>query len=225
MRVLVVGASSSVGREVVRRLLAEHAVLATCWRTPLAPAPNLEIHSLNLEAPETFQPFIDDLTATFGRPDAAILLSSLLPGKNLADYPETEIERVMAVNFTAQAMLVRLLMPVMAEHGRFILMSSVSGVRGSFDPVYAASKAALIGFTRSLAAWHGDRLRFACLVPRLIEGSAMYHAMAPERREHHRRQSSSGRLMTVEQVAATTVDLLGKSWSDADDPIIELDGG
>jgi 3-oxoacyl-[acyl-carrier protein] reductase len=105
------------------------------------------------------------------------------------------------------------------------MVSSISGERGSFDPMYAASKAALIGFVKSLATWLAPGVRTNALAPALIAGSRMHDDMAPERREHHRSATPTGRLTTPQEVAAVLFNLCEPAWSNLNGQVIRINGG
>lgn len=225
MRVLVVGGSSSIGRAVSARLVGCGAdVIVTYAHSPIQARAGLRPAALDLETGDGDA----ELLAEIGRQgglDAVLFLAALLPGKSLPDYADGQIEQVMTVNFTAQAHLIRRLMPLVVERGQFLLMSSISGINGSYDPIYAASKAAIIGLTKSLALWHGKKWRFNCLAPRLIADSTMYLEMTPERRQHHETRSTTGELLSIEQCASIIVALLREPWSELNGMVIELGGG
>jgi len=226
MRVLIVGGSSSVGPAISGAFAARsHAVLATYAHTSVAMPPGVRSARLDLEQWDSFGSFAREAHAALGGIDHLVLLVGLLPGKSLADYPDTLIERTMTINFSAQAALVRELMPFMETGGSVLALSSISAQQGSFDPIYAASKAAMATFVKSLAAWHGDRLRFNCLAPGLIADSAMYVAMTPERRQHHRDQTPTGELLSIEDLAGVVVDLAQPHWRHLNGAVISLNGG
>lgn len=226
MRVLILGGSSSVGQVVAAAFLAQgDDVLATYAHSQAAIPAGVRSVPLDLEAPESFSDFAAITRATLGKIDYLILLASVLPGKSLADYSDAMIGQVMAVNFTAQAAVIRELLPVMQKGGGVLAMSSISGQQGSFDPVYAASKAAIIAFMRSLATWHGDTARFNCIAPGLIENSTMFHAMSPERQQFHRQQTPTGELLSIEDLAAIIVDLARPQWRHLNGAVISLTGG
>jgi len=167
----------------------------------------LETNSLWLDFADkkSITRFVDDNIAGGWSIDALVVLAGILPGKSLGDYTDDEIDEVMAVNFTGPARLVRALLPHLKDGARVLLMSSISGQRGSFDPIYAASKAALIGFAKSLSTWN-SRIRVSALTPSLIVGSTMYEKMLPERREFHTRQAGPDGLMTLDEVAQIIVN-------------------
>ena len=226
MRVVVIGASSSIGVPLTRMFAARgDAVVATYSATPVPFAGGVRALPLDLEAPDGFEGFAAELRQALGAIDVLVFLAGILPGKSLPDYPPDMIGRVAEVNFIGFARLMQALLPLMAEGSQAIVMSSVSGERGSYDPIYAATKAALIGLVKSLASWHGERVRFNCVAPALIEGSRMYRDMAPERREFHRQRSPTGRLLAVDDLAAIVVDLTGPAWKHLNGAVLRLDGG
>jgi 3-oxoacyl-[acyl-carrier protein] reductase len=225
VRILVVGGSSSIGRSVVRAFAARgDAVLATHAHGAASDADEARWRRLDLEAADSFGDFVDGALADLGAPDAAVFLAGALPGKSLGDYSPLLMRQVMEINFTAQADLLARLAPRMADGGRVLMMSSIAGERGSYDPLYAASKAALAGLVKSLAVWDG-RLTYNCLAPGLVEGSAMAQAMSEDRRAHHRGASPTGELLRLEDLARIVVDLTGPQWRHLNGTVIRLNGG
>ena len=226
-RVLVLGASASFGPDLVRGFAAQNArVFATTRsgnRAEFAPA--VQVAALDLLNAESVDRFVRDELPPFGKLDVAVFLAGVLPGKALADYDDALMQRVMDTNFTGQAALLRRLLPHFAAGAQIWLLSSISGDRGSFDPVYAASKAALVGFVKSLAIWLAPGLRVNALAPGVIEDSAMFEAMAPERRDHHVSATPTGRLTTPAEVAAVIVNLCEPAWANLNGQVIRLNGG
>lgn len=226
MRVLIVGGSSSVGQAVAAALVKRGvSVLATFAHSLIELPEGVRSIRLDLEGPDSFPTFAQEARASLGGIDHLILLAGILPGKGLADYPDGLIGQVMGINFAAQAALVRELMGIMEVGGSILAMSSISGQQGSFDPIYAASKAAIIAFMKSLATWHGDKLRFNCIAPGLIQDSRMYDAMSPERREFHRTQTPRGELLAIDDLAEIIVDLLQPRWRHLNGAVVSLTGG
>lgn len=226
-RVLIVGASSSVGRATVQTFAAAgHRVLATARDTSAAVFANGVIPaSLDLSRPESIASFIDRDVRALGALDVVILLPGLLPGRALADYDDALIHEVMDINFSAQAMLVRQLLPWMAEGSQLLMMSSVSGERGSYDPIYAAAKAAVIGFVKSLGIALAPRIRVNALAPALIADTSMYAQMQPARRAYHLEHTPTGRLTTPTELAALMLQICGPAWANLNGQVIRINGG
>ena len=144
--IFIVGASSSIGIETTKLFLnnGDH-VLATYNENDFVMSHNNLIKKqLKLD-----RFLFDDeifLSIESLKPlDIVIFLAGILPGKNLFDYTTDEIFNVMNVNFISQAKLIKYLLPYLNDNSHILMMSSISGQRGSFDPIYAASKSAMFG--------------------------------------------------------------------------------
>jgi 3-oxoacyl-[acyl-carrier protein] reductase len=183
------------------------------------------VASLDIESADSQSSLCDLIHTEFGPLDAIISLVGDLPGKSLIQYEDLEMERVMRVNFTSQAALIRRLIPAMRPGSHILLMASISGQRGSFDPIYAAAKGAIIAFTKSLATSLTPNIRVNAIAPALIEESTMYLDMDPDRRAIHRQNSPTGRLNTRSEIAHIIVDLLQPHWSNLNGQIIAVNGG
>jgi short-subunit dehydrogenase len=99
-----------------------------------------------------------------------------------AAHAREELERMVAVNLTAPMLLVHAVLPGMLERGRghVVSMSSIAGKSGvSCAAPYSATKAALVGLTRSLRQEHRDRgVGFSVVCPGFVDDDGMYVKMA-----------------------------------------------
>jgi len=116
-------------------------------------------------------------------------------------------------------------MPRLKIKASIIFLSSISGQRGSYDPIYSASKAAQIGFIKSLALWEGSKLRINGVAPSLIDNSSMFKSMSKKRREHHLSQSPTGKLTTKKEIAKIIFDICSDDWKNVNGQIIPVNGG
>lgn len=219
MRVVVVGGSSSIGREIVSAFDRRGAeVLATHTAHPVGSSIHLNVTSIDSltsfgAAVEAFRPI-----------DVVVFASGVLPGKAINAYSLDEMADVMGVNATGAALVAQQVLPRMRS-GHLLILGSISGLRGSYDPIYAASKAALIGLAKSLAKYNADQARVNYVAPALVEDSAMFYDMTPERRQHHAAASPTGKLITKTDLAEIIVDLTGPAWKHLNGAIIDLTGG
>ena len=225
LNTLIVGATSSIGGTTTRAFVtAGHRVLATSRQETTRPKePRVTWSDLDLTSAKSIEAFTTSAVPGFGPLDVVVVMAGILPGQQLADYQDEEIDLVMNVNFMGPARLIRSLLPHFSEEAHIILTSSVSGVRGSYDPIYAASKAALIGFTKSLSTWLAPNVRVNALAPALVQDSTMYQDMPPERREKHVQDSPAGQLTTLEEIADLVLQLVGPVWSRTTGEVISID--
>lgn len=225
--VLVVGASSVVGTEIVNRFRqGSYKVVATFYRNDrVAFESDVAAVPLDLTASKSVESFASRLAGLVPRLDVVVLLASILPGKSLADYDFQEMDRVIQVNFTGQAKLIKGILPLLESGSQILMISSISAQKGSYDPIYAASKGAVLSFVKSLATHLAPQIRVNAVAPSLTEGTAMFRNMSPERRQAHRAQTPLGRFLTSREVAEVIYDLSQVHWSYLNGACIDLNGG
>lgn len=223
---VVVGGSSSIGGKVVAAFAgAGDRVLATYRTSRDGLAAAASVVQLDLTDAASRGAFCAEMARLPGGLDVLILLPSILPGLKLADYGDDQMDQVMATNFTDQAKLLKGLLPSFAEDSLLLIMSSISGERGSFDPIYAASKGAMIAFGKSLATALAPRVRVVTLAPALIDGSTMWEEMSPERREFHRQASPMKKLLDGDELARITLALSQPHFRTLNGAVVRLNGG
>lgn len=137
-------------------------------------------------------------------------------------------DRVLAVNLTGTFRLVRAALGGMirARYGRIVMISSVAGLMGNpGQSAYAASKAGLIGFAKSLAKEIASRsITVNVVAPGLIE-TDMARALPEARRRELTAHIPLGRLGTPEEVAAAVAFLLGENSGYVTGTVLNVSGG
>jgi 3-oxoacyl-[acyl-carrier protein] reductase len=113
-----------------------------------------------------------------------------------------------------------------ARYGRIINMTSVSGLIGNPGQTnYSASKAGMIGLTRSLARELGKRkVTVNAVAPGFIE-SEMTKALGDETLKEVKKRIPANRLGTGDDVAAVVVFLASPAASYINGQVITVDGG
>jgi 3-oxoacyl-[acyl-carrier protein] reductase len=228
-KILIIGASSSIGQEIIKEFLSNDDQVLASYNTNKIKFTGLgksNLHTLKLDinCSDSQKLFLNSIK-NIGKIDVAIFLPALLLGKSMKDYIDDEIKEVIDTNFSSQISLFQKLMRVFSKNASVIFMSSISGQRGSYDPVYAASKAAQIGFIKSIALWEGSRIRINGIAPSLVDNSSMFDAMATKRQKYHISQSPTGKLTSKKEIAKIVFDISGKSWSNVNGQIISVNGG
>jgi len=228
-KILIIGGSSSIGKEIMKEFLLNGDQVLASYNTNKIKFSglgknNLRTFKLDINCQDSHKSFLRNIRH-LGKIDVAIFLPALLLGKSLKDYTDDEINEVTHTNFSSQISLFQKLMRLFSKNASIIFMSSISGQRGSYDPVYSASKAAQIGFIKSIALWEGSKVRINGIAPSLVENSSMYDEMPIKRQKYHASQSPTGKLNSKKEIAKIVFDISGKSWSNVNGQIISVNGG
>ena len=180
---VVTGAGQGIGRACAERFADEGARVLAVDINAAALA--------SLQSASGCEPFVFDLTdlsaierfaRQAGAVDVAFLCAGIVPYGTVLECTDADWDRAFALNVTAMFRMVRALMPGMIarQAGSIITMSSVaSSVRGVPDRfAYAATKAAIIGMTKALAADHAAQgIRANAICPGTIETPALEDRM------------------------------------------------
>src|SRR5699024_9452713 len=98
---------------------------------------------------------IDSITARYkdlGRVDHLVLVAGLYKSQALVSMSNEEFDQTLSVNLRSVFQLTRAVLPWIIDSGSIVNFGSIAGQRGSKHHAhYAATKAALVGFGRSLA--------------------------------------------------------------------------
>ena len=223
--ILVIGGSSSLGRDIIEKFISnDWQVIATYNSNKILLRENLVIKNLNLLSPTSLKSFTKYLK-NFSKIDYILFLPSILNGKKLQDYSFKDINRCMNVNFNSQVYLLSKILFSISKSGFVLFVSSISGEKGSYDPIYAASKGAQISFVKSISKSLAPDLRINILSPSLIKNSNMYFQMEKSTRNQHKLSNPMKSLIDKVDIADIVYDLSGNHWKHLNGQVISINGG
>lgn len=146
----------------------------------------------------------------------------------LATLHNDQIERAVRLNTLSPLILTKYIVRSMmaAANGRIVNVASIVGFTGySGLSVYSASKAAMVGFTRSLAREVGPlKINVNAVAPGFID-TEMTASLGKQQREQIVRRSALRRLATIDDVADAVEFLLGEKSKNITGTVLTVDAG
>ncbi len=171
---------------------------------------------------------IDEIVATWGRLDVLVNNAGVAIDGLLLRLKEEDLERQLATNVKGAFYLAKAAArPMMKQRqGAIVNLSSVVGEMGNAgQSAYAATKAALLGFTKSLARELASRnIRVNAVAPGFI-GTDMTGGIPEAQRQKMLEMIPAGRLGTAEEVAAVVAFLASKEAAYVTGETIRVNGG
>ena len=150
------------------------------------------------------------------------------PNVKLWDYPPEDWMAVQQVNLNGLFFCCREIVPLMRarNYGRIVNIASVAGKDGNPNAsAYSASKAAVIGLTKSLGKELADTgIRVNCITPAAVK-TPIFDQMTPEHIAFMLSKIPMGRFGAVEEVAAMVAWLASEECSFSTGAVFDLSGG
>ena len=215
---IVTGGTRGIGEAIVRKFVSEGANVAFTYANSTERAEALagelgdRVRAFRSDAADFAQAeqLVKAVTGAFGQIDAVVNNAGITRDNLLLRMSEEQWDEVLRVNLKSVFNLSKLaLRPMLrARGGSIINLSSVVGVSGNAGQTnYAASKAGIIGFTKSLAKEVGSRsIRVNAIAPGFI-GTEMTDALDDKTKESFLGGIPMGRFGSPEEVANACVFL------------------
>ena len=218
---LVTGATRGIGRAIALRFAAEGANVAFTYRSQHEAAQSLvaEIEALGVQTKgyhsdaasfEDAHAVVEDVKAVFGQINILVNNAGITKDGLMMRMDEAQWDAVIDTNLKSAFNFIHACTPIMARQrgGSIINMTSVVGISGNAGQCnYAASKAGLIGLSKSIAKEMGPRgVRSNCIAPGFI-ATDMTSALPENIRQEWEKQIPLRRGGTPEDVAGVAVFL------------------
>lgn len=236
---VVTGGAQGIGWEIARRLGSDGFAIAlwdvredrltAATDTLGATAEDVVGTVVDVTRPETIQTGLDAIRARWGRVDALVNNAGVLSHASVFDVTEDEWKAGVDVNLGGAFHCARAVAPIMkAQHyGRIVNIASMAARTGgeSSGTAYAASKAGVVGLTKSLSRQLGPHGITANAVTPGIIDTAMIADMDPARREAWIQAIPMRRLGTAAEVAAAVSFLVGSDSVYITGVTLDVNGG
>ncbi|HEY6214405.1 MAG TPA: 3-oxoacyl-ACP reductase FabG [Vicinamibacterales bacterium] len=234
---LVTGASRGIGRAIAQRLAEQGAFVVaaargdharTCVDELIAAGHKAEALGLDVTDSAVLEKVPADIVARHGRIDIIVSNAGITRDQLLMRMKRDDWDAVIATNLTATFVLAQAAMRPMLKQrgGRIIAVSSVVGQIGNAGQTnYAASKAGLIGFAKSLAREVASRaITVNVIAPGMIE-TDMTSVLAEPARTQLSAQIPLGRLGTPDDVAWAACFLASDEAAYITGHVVAVNGG
>ena len=181
---IVTGATRGIGHAIATRFAKEGCNVAFCGRTrgEKMVAVEQELQALGVKAKGyaadvadmgQAQAFVKEVLADFGSVDILVNNAGITDDSAVKRMTEEQMDRVMHTNLGSVFCMTKAIQPSMWKqgYGSIVNIGSVVGIAGNYNQAnYAASKAAIIGFSKSCAKEFAARnIRVNVVAPGFIE--------------------------------------------------------
>jgi len=222
---LIVGGSSGIGKSLVDQLVSEgHQVFATYNTHPVdASFPNLSYHALNVLDETISLSFLPERLDGIAFCPGAIALrpfARIQPTDFIADYNLQVVGAIKVIQAALPALK-------NAEQASIVLFSTVAVQLGlNFHTLVAASKGAIEGLTKSLAAELAPKIRVNAIAPSLTNTPLAAALLNSDQKiEANAERHPLKRVGTPEDISAMAAFLLSPKTSWITGQILSVDGG
>jgi 3-oxoacyl-[acyl-carrier protein] reductase len=230
--VLVTGGNRGIGLAIAQAFAEVGDKVAVTYRSGEPPADLVALGVLpvrcDITDPEQVEQAYKEVESAHGNVEVLIANAGINRDQLLMRMSEEDFTTVLDTNLTGTFRVVKRANRGMlrAKKGRVVLISSVVGLSGSAGQAnYAASKAGLVGFARSLARELGSRnITFNVVTPGFVD-TDMTRALTEDQRAGIVSQVPLGRYARTEEIAAAVRFLASDDASYITGAVIPVDGG
>lgn len=214
---VVTGGSQGIGKAICDKLEANGATIETC-----------SYETCDVSSFQSCENWVKSIIEKHGKIDILVNNAGITRDNLLMRMSEEDFESVLRVNLFGTFNMVKNVLPFMlkAKSGRIVNIASIMGVIGNAGQAnYSASKAGIIGFTKSIAKEVGSRgITSNAVAPGFIQ-TAMTESLDENLKNEYASKIPLKRIGTSEDVANAVLFLTSELSSYITGQVIPVDGG
>lgn len=234
--VLITGGAQGIGKETARQFLQDGASVVICdynessGREALEElqSENVTFFKVDVTDSSQIQDMVQSTVAKHGRIDVLINNAGITMDGFLTKMKETDWEKVISVNLSGVFKCTKAVAPIMLNQGSGVILnaSSVVGLYGNIGQTnYAATKAGVIGLTKSWAKEFGPKgIRVNAVAPGFIE-TGMTAAVPDKVLNFMKEKTPLRKIGKPEDIAAAYLFLASDQAGYINGTILSVDGG
>jgi 2-hydroxycyclohexanecarboxyl-CoA dehydrogenase len=231
---VITGAAKGIGYGIARRFINDGMRVAILDIDPELDAAikDLGSNAIGFQCDITSVPSIKRAAAAIAKSvgDVAVLVNSagVAMKAALLDIPAAAQHKILAVNLIGTIDVTKVFLPsiIATPYGRVVMLSSDAARVGvPRESIYAASKAGVVGFAKSLAIEVAKTDTTVNVIsPGPIETPMLRDLLSPEQLEHRVSQNPMRRFGTVDEVAALAAYLVSPDASYVSGQVVSING-
>jgi 3-oxoacyl-[acyl-carrier protein] reductase len=228
---IVTGGASGIGAGVARRLAAEGAAVSVWDMDESALAATGAAHTVALDVAdaEAVHRAAESTAAALGKIDILVASAGITgPNHPAWEYPIAAWDKVIDINLKGVFYCCRAVIPFMQAngYGRIVNIASIAGKEGNPNAsAYSASKAGVIGLTKSLGKELADsEIRVNCVTPAAVK-TPIFEQMSPQQIDWMLSKIPIGRFGEIDEVASLVLWLASEACSFSTGAVFDISGG
>ncbi|MBA8899622.1 SDR family NAD(P)-dependent oxidoreductase [Phyllobacterium sp. P30BS-XVII] len=233
---VITGGASGIGYRTAERIVSEGGTVSL-WDMDAARIEEARAKlgatasgiALDVSDPVQVEKAAQDTAADFGKIDILICSAGITgPNAKVADYPIDQWKRVFDININGLFYCNRFVVPIMQKngYGRIVNVASIAGKEGNPNAsAYSASKAAVIGLTKSLGKeLVHDGITVNAITPATVE-TPILQQLKPEFIDYMLSKIPMQRFGKVEELASLITWIASEECSFTTGAVFDISGG
>jgi 2-dehydro-3-deoxy-L-rhamnonate dehydrogenase (NAD+) len=228
---IVTGGAAGIGAGIARRLAAEGAILSLWDRDEPGLARSGVAHTVALDVtdPDAVHRAAQSTAAALGKVDILVTSAGITgPNHPTWKYPVAAWDRVIDINLKGVFYCCHAVVPYMQSngYGRIVNIASIAGKEGNPNAsAYSASKAGVIGLTKSLGKeLVAGEIRVNCVTPAAVK-TGLFDQMTQRQIDWMLSKIPIGRFGAIDEIASLVLWLASEECSFSTGAVFDVSGG